>query len=192
MADLKNTHLRMLSEKLEKHIEAVRRFGNVFNPQQLNWKQDEKSWSIAQCLDHIIISDQQYFNGIKKAIELTTTGQLIEKKPYRPSLFGRWFAHMMKPRSFFKFKTFPIFQPSARTEGKKILEDFIRHEQELLILIKKCDGWDVNPVKLRSPVNSFFKFSLGESFAILVNHQERHLEQARRVAENAGFPKGTS
>ena len=179
----------MLSEKLEKQIEEVRSFVNAFNPQQLNWKPDEKSWSMAQCLDHIIISDQQYFAGIKRAIELTSSSQLTEKKPFRPSLFGRWFAHMMKPGSFFKFKTFPVFQPSARTEGKKVLEDFVRHEQELLVLIKKCDGWDIQSVKLRSPVHSFFKFSLGECFAVLVNHQMRHLVQAKRISESAGFPK---
>ncbi len=191
MAELKNAHLRSLSERLEKHVEEVRGFANAFNPQQLNWKPDEKSWSIAQCLDHIIVSDQQYFAGIKKAIELTSASQLVEKKPYRPSLFGRWFARMMKPGSLFKFKTFPVFQPSVRIEGKKVLEDFVRHEQELLILIKKCDGWDINSVKLRSPVNSFFKFSLGECFAVLVNHQERHLVQARKTAQCDGFPKGS-
>ena len=189
MADLKNPHLKRVSEQLEMHIDDSRRFLSAFNPQQLNWKPDKKSWSIAQCLDHIIVSDQQYFNGIKKAIELTCAAQLVERKPYRPGLFARWFIYMMKPGSWIRSKAPAIFQPSVRTEGQKVLEDFVRHEQELLVLIKKCDGWDLNKIKISSPVHSFVAFSLGECFSLLVAHQERHLLQARRIAQCEYFPR---
>ncbi len=188
MAELKNPHLQALSLHLEKHIDEARRMFSMFNPAQLNWKPDQKSWSIAQCFDHIIVSDQQYFNSIKKAIEQTVAGRLTEKKPYRAGWTGRIFIYAQKPDTVLKFKTPPIFKPSERTEGKKMLEDFIRHEQELLVLIKKCDGWDLNRVKIISPVNSFFKFSLGECFSILVTHQERHLLEAQSLGQHPGFP----
>lgn len=188
MADVKNAHLQNLSIRLEKNIDGARQMFSMYNPAQLNWKPDPKSWSIAQCFDHIIVSDQQYFKNIKKAIEQTVTSQWVEKKPYRAGCIGRIFIYAQKPGGVFKFKTPPHFKPSERTEGKKILEDFVRHEQELLILIKKCDGWDLNKAKLSSPVNSFFKFSLGECFAILMTHQERHLLQAQRLGQQTGFP----
>lgn len=189
MADLKNKYLQDLSVQIEQHIGEARSLFSSLNSLQINWKPDEKHWSIAQCFDHIIVSDQQYFNGIKKAIELTHGSGLSEKKPYRPGFFARWFIHSMKPGSWVKSKAPTIFQPSARTEGKKILDDFVRHEQELLVLIKKCDGWDLNTIKIPSPVNAFFKFSLGECFSILVNHQRRHFQQAQRLGKLPAFPK---
>jgi hypothetical protein len=188
MADVKNAHLQNLSIQLEKHIDAARQTFAMFNQAQLNWKLNIETWSIAQCFDHIIVSDQQYFKNIKKAIEQTVAGQLAEAKPYRAGMIGKLFIYAQKPGSVFKFKTPSHFKPSERTEGNKMLEDFVRHEQELLVLIKKCDGWDLNKVKLSSPVHSFFKFSLGECFSILVTHQERHLLQAQRLGQQPGFP----
>ncbi|KAB2877734.1 DinB family protein [bacterium] len=190
MADVKNAHLQNLSLQIEKHIDATRQMFAMYNPAQLNWKPDHKNWSVAQCIDHIIIADQQYFKNIKKAIDQTITGALTEKKPYRPGFIARFSIYAQRPGFLLKFKTPLAFRPSVRTEGKKILEDFILHEQELLVLIKKCDGWDINTIKLHSPVHSHFKFSLGECFSILVTHQERHLHQARSVSQRVEFPKG--
>ncbi|MBL7960441.1 DinB family protein [bacterium] len=190
MAEARNIHLQQLCVRLQNYTEEVRRLFASYSPVQLNWKPHETSWSIAQCIDHIIISDQQYFKNIKKAIDQTITGALTEKKPYRPGCIARFSIYAQRPGFLLKFKTAPSFRPSARTEGKKILEDFILHEQELLVLIKKCDGWDINTIKLYSPANSHLKFSLGECFSILVTHQERHLHQARSVSQRVEFPKG--
>ncbi|MBL7994076.1 DinB family protein [bacterium] len=190
MAELKNAYLHNLSHQLENHSEEVRRLFSMFTPTQLNWKPEESTWSIAQCIDHIIISDQQYFKNIKKAIDQTITGAFTEKKPYHPGFIARFFIYAQRPGFLLKFKTPLAFRPSARTEGKKILEDFILHEQELSVLIKKCDGWDINTIKLYSQVHSHVKFSLGECFSILVTHQERHLHQASKVPQLPGFPRG--
>lgn len=191
MAELKNPDLQGLSVQIEKHIDEARRVFSMFNQIQLNWKPNVRSWSLAQCFDHIIVSDQQYFKNIKKAIEQTITEKHLERKPYRAGLLARIFIYTQRPGSIFKFKTPPIFSPSERTEGKKMLEDFVRHEQELLVLIKRCDGWDLNKFKLSSPVHSFFKFSLGECFSILVTHQERHIRQAKKIAQLPEFLKAT-
>lgn len=40
-------------------------FSNI-SSEQLNWKPSAESWSIAQCLDHLIIADSSYFPDKKK------------------------------------------------------------------------------------------------------------------------------
>jgi uncharacterized damage-inducible protein DinB len=39
---------------------ALERF-QTLSEEQFNWKPNTKSWSIAQCLDHLIVSNEKYF-----------------------------------------------------------------------------------------------------------------------------------
>ena len=51
---------------------------------------------------------------------------------------------------------------------------------------------DIDPVKriITSPLLGFVTYSLDDAYTVLVVHSQRHLGQAKRVTENADFPKG--
>src|SRR5215510_4453254 len=46
---------------------VVAEFSNL-TTEQFNWKPFPDSWSIAQCLHHLIVSDSSYFPDLKKII----------------------------------------------------------------------------------------------------------------------------
>lgn len=62
--------------------------------EQLNWKLSAESWSIAQCLDHLIIADSFYFPELKKIIEGTKVGlQIFNNIPVSSSNWDRCPVH---------------------------------------------------------------------------------------------------
>lgn len=59
---------KMISKGREAGEKVITGLSNLTS-EQLNWKPGEESWSIGQCLDHLIISDCLYFPAFKKIAE---------------------------------------------------------------------------------------------------------------------------
>lgn len=69
-----------IQQQIQKGTEAKEKVNaelSVLTTKQLNWKPQDASWSIAQCLEHLIISDGLRIN-------------IIEKKIYTNFKSGRW------------------------------------------------------------------------------------------------------
>ncbi len=189
MAELSSSHLNQLTKEAEAVLEEITTFFSTLSDTQLNWKPNEHTWSIAQCLDHVIVTDQQYFTGIKRAMDEPAAKQATDEKPYRASWMGKFYMLFVKPDGFFKFKAPKSFQPSNRTEGKIVLNDFAEHQRQLLALMKRANGLDLAEIKLTSPLSKLIRISLGESFSIMMAHERRHILQAKRMYEMMDFPK---
>jgi hypothetical protein len=189
MTDLANPHLNQLSKEAESVLGELATFFSKLTDAQLNWKPNEPSWSIAQCLDHVIVADQQYFTPLKKAMDEAKPA--AEQKPFRASWTGRLYLRFAGPNGKIKFKAPKIFQPSNRTEGKVVLNDFAEHQRQLLALMKRANGLDLAGIKMTSPVSRFIRISLGECFSIMMAHEQRHILQAKRIYEMADFPKSS-
>ena len=44
-------------------VEAQKTFGDL-SPEQINWRPSETGWSIAQCFDHLIKSNELFFDEL--------------------------------------------------------------------------------------------------------------------------------
>src|SRR5829696_6127832 len=53
------------------------------NEEQLNWRPDERSWSIAQCLDHLNVTDRIYLAPMLHAIEKARKAGSVRRGPLR-------------------------------------------------------------------------------------------------------------
>ncbi|MGQ0737876.1 MAG: DinB family protein [Bacteroidota bacterium] len=65
-----------INQLLQKGREAKEKISlnfSVISLEQLNWQPASTSWSIAQCLGHLIVSHSVYFNDLEK----------ITKRKYR-------------------------------------------------------------------------------------------------------------
>ena len=62
---------------------------SVISVAQLNWKPSAKSWSIAQCLDHLIVSDSSYFPVLKKITDGNYKMNFWEQNSPFSVIFGR-------------------------------------------------------------------------------------------------------
>ena len=55
-------------EKLERAKELAHAELGTLSKDQLIWKPDRNKWSIAQCLDHLVVSNSLYFPVFKNII----------------------------------------------------------------------------------------------------------------------------
>ncbi|HEX5580297.1 MAG TPA: hypothetical protein VFX39_01900, partial [Gemmatimonadaceae bacterium] len=69
-------------------------------------------------------------------------------------------------------------------------ERFLAQQCTLRGLIDRAHGYDLRAIRIHSPLSRLLTLRLGECLEMLVVHELRHLEQAERVREAAGFGRG--
>lgn len=72
-------------------------FGNL-SVSQLNWKPSPERWSVAQCFDHLITSNQGYFPIIEEVLA-GKKRTLWQSMPFLPALAGRLLIKSLDPSS---------------------------------------------------------------------------------------------
>ena len=100
------------AELLQVAYDAKSEFGNL-SFAQLNWKPDEKSWSVAQCLDHLITTHSQYFPLFERMVAGEAKPTFWEKASPLSGLFGRYLIRSLDPANLKKIKAPGKAQPST-------------------------------------------------------------------------------
>jgi hypothetical protein len=173
---------------ISKKVQAE--FGRL-SVEQLNWKPSPDQWSIAQCLDHLIQSNRQYFPLLEAVANGTRKQSFMEKLPGLPGFFGKMMLKALDPSNQKKLKSPASFQPSASQLPPTIVADFVQQQQQLTRLIKATDHVDHQKTIVSSPVSGLITFSLKDGISIIVVHEERHFMQAKRLLQATGFPQTT-
>src|SRR5688500_18386909 len=78
-------------------------FGGL-NAAQLNWQPAAGQWSIAQCLDHLIKTNEQYFPMFEKISNGTKQKTFWERLPGLPGFFGKLMLKSLDPANTRKLK----------------------------------------------------------------------------------------
>ncbi len=168
--------------------EKVRNEFNGISHQQLNWKPSEQSWSIGQCLDHLIIADGTYFPLFKKI----TTGDFKMNSWERWSpltgMWGRMMVNYLQETPRHKMKAPALIRPSIIKIDMGILPRFQQHLDEFIGHMGHCNEIDLDKTHITSPVNKFITYNLRHALTFLVSHEHRHINQAMRVKQNNAFP----
>lgn len=185
-ATLQHPHLRLLLADAEATRAEAEQLRDTLSDAQRTWKPEPSVWSVADCFEHLRKVDKSYARKLDEAIERAGSGVA----DYKPSLFGRGFIHFTSPASRLKLKAPKGVRPTtaAASADADALERFLDVQATVLDLIRRADGRDLNGVKFASPIASIVRFSVGEGLTMLVRHEQRHVGQAQRVTERAGFP----
>ncbi|MEL6660316.1 MAG: DinB family protein, partial [Bacteroidota bacterium] len=78
-------------------------------------------------------------------------------------------------------KTFPIWEPASSTISDDILDRFVAHQQRLKEEFQACAKLLGQGQVISSPANASIVYPLETAFAIIVNHEQRHLAQAEEM-----------
>lgn len=149
--------------------------------EQLKWKPNDSTWSVADCVEHIALSENNLFNWTMSTLkepanpakrsELKLTEDMIKK--------------ILTDRSF-KVKTREGFIPTGQFgDAWKSLEEFKIKRAGHIAYIKETKD------DLR---NHFAELPFGwvDSYQLLIflsAHTQRHTLQIEEVKANPGFPK---
>lgn len=168
--------------------EAKEQFGSL-SVQQLNWKPDEKSWSVGQCLDHLITTHSLYFPLFERLEQGSFRQSFWERHSPWSGYFGRFLIRSLRPENKKKMKTTARAQPSASQIDERVVERYCKHQAELINHLRRIPtGIDPAKIVIASPLLAFVTYSLDDCLTILVVHVQRHLGQASRVTKTVGFP----
>jgi hypothetical protein len=159
-----------------------------YDQHQLNWRPDAASWSIAQCFDHLLNANREMFRAIDRATERSSPPSIWQRLPVLPRVFGAMLIKSQMPETKRKLKAPRTAEPASSAIDPHIIERFVAHQHEAADRVRSLAGRDAARIIMVSPFLSFITYSVLDGCRIIVTHERRHFEQARRVTQARGFP----
>jgi len=149
---------------------------------ELNTKPNATTWSMAQVLDHLIVTNSSYYPVIQQIREGKYRLPFMARFKFMVRFFGNFILQSVEPTRKRKIKTFPIWEPSKSTISGDILQRFLAHQQEFISWMEGCDELLQKNTLLSSPANRNIVYTLDKAFDIIVAHEERHVNQLKEIA----------
>ncbi|MCB0537873.1 MAG: DinB family protein [Lewinellaceae bacterium] len=149
--------------------------------EQLNWKPNSETWSIAQNLEHLIVVNETYYPVLSSLKKGTYKKPFLANFGFIVSFFGKTVLNAVKPDRKKKMKTFSIWEPGQSRVGIDIISRFKKHQSELQKQINEAKELLTNRIVISSPASKIVVYRLEIAFDIVVNHEQRHLEQAKEI-----------
>lgn len=157
---------------------------NQLTSEQLNWKAHSKSWSILECLEHLNRYSHFYHPEIKQRLQATPYTQALEY--FNSGWLGNYFAESMLPREKLnKMNTFKSMNPLGSALDHAVIDTFIRDQKQLLNLLDQARKVNLQKVKTAVSISKWIKLRLGDTFRVLIYHNQRHIVQANRAFKQA-------
>ena len=174
--------LTSLENKVEEHLQlAVGSFQNM-SEKQLLMPASDGGWSIAQCLEHLNSYGHYYLPQIRKGLDKGAAKP--DKAQFKSSWLGSYFTRAMDPETGKKkMKAFKNHSPGPELEAHAVVAEFIQQQETLLQYLLQARSRDLNAIKIPISISRWIRLRLGDVFQFLIAHDERHIQQAKRVAQ---------
>ncbi|WP_436516534.1 DinB family protein [Ekhidna sp. To15] len=167
------THLKKTQNELTALVQGL-------NEIQMNFKPDESVWSIAECLEHIAISE-------KNLIEMIKGGLQGESDPARRSevaMSDEQILALITSREQ-KVKTRKEFEPTNSFGGSDgTLKTFKERRKSNMKFLKSTDA-DLRNHYLQFP---FGLLDVYQGVLFMSGHTQRHTDQIKEIMESDNFP----
>ena len=151
------------------------------------WQPDKSRWSIALCLDHLLITGRHSLTNLRLAITDARAKGIFSQGPFRYGMIERWFVRQMDARATMRWKAPPAYRPTNSGRFEDLVRNFFALQEEFLHCIDEANGIDLARVKVANPVSRWFRLSVGQEIAFTAAHERRHLWQARLVKQERNF-----
>jgi hypothetical protein len=112
--------------------------------------------------------------------------------PILPGLAGRLLIKSLDPASTRKIRAPKKFEPAQSDISPTVIDDFVAQQGQVIEGMKSTSHLDLEKIVITSPAVSFVAYSLMDGYRIIVTHEKRHLQQAKRVAAEPAFPSKRS
>ncbi|NBC07886.1 MAG: hypothetical protein GVY26_11900 [Bacteroidetes bacterium] len=173
--------LAEVSQAAEQHFRPL-------SKEQLNWKPDPNKWSIAQCLDHLIRTNEGYLEQFEQIKSGQKRNSLWERMPLFPTLFGNFLLKAVDPANKQKVPAPSSFRPARSHFPPEVLDNFLAHNRSAIRSMEQLPADELRKYRLTSPASPVLTLRLDQAVELIPMHEQRHLQQALRVMEAEGFP----
>lgn len=189
-AGLDHRPLGSILDELRSQLTAidvrVQRVTEGLSTAQLDRQPGPKRWSVAQCLEHLILFDSHYFAGIEERIAQLPPARA--EATYTMKGFDKWAYTFFGEKPPIRIPTISSFDPHFdRTYGATILVRYRDHLSRLDQQFRLALDHDVARLRVHSPATSLVRFPYPAIAIIAVAHHRRHLGQAERTRAAIGL-----
>jgi hypothetical protein len=188
MADGLPEDLAEIQRGLEASDREARALLADLDEERFNWRPDESSWSVAQCLDHLNVATRVYLGPMRQALEAARSRGSSRRGPIHPPWLERWFVRTLEPPPKRRLPAPRKIVPAARKTRDEVGEEWGRVQADLADLLSEAAPFDLNAARFRNPLFPLVRFSVGTGFLVIETHERRHLLQAQKVRSHPGFP----
>ncbi len=162
---------------------------NGVSPSQANWQPNEgRSWSICQCLDHLVKINTVYAAALQEAVSNNPQSYKQPTSNIAPGFFGAWFIQQMDLPVRMKLKAPSKVAPSSEGNAPKLFEAFLKSQDLIRAVVERSRIVDLNRLRFKNPFVGVLRFTVGTGLMIINAHDRRHLWQAEQVKRAPGYP----
>lgn len=148
---------------------------------QLNWKANNESWSILECIEHLNRYGAFYIPEIENRIKQSKSKA---SSVFNSNWLGRYFSKSVAySPELKKMKTFKSMNPIHSTLNTSVLQTFKDQQDDLINLLHQAKSVNLDKTKTSITISKLIKLKLGDTFRVVIYHNQRHIEQAKRNLE---------
>jgi hypothetical protein len=155
------------------------------SPDKLNWKENDREWSILNVFEHLNAFYRYYIPVLNAKIANTRFNEATEyfnSSPlglaaYRSVKLGKEqnIKRKLKARKEYN----PTFNDSLITENP--IQEYLEFQNQFKELLEKAKHIDLRKTKCPLSIRPVVKLNLGDALIFLTYHNERHLNQAKTI-----------
>jgi hypothetical protein len=145
------------------------------------WRPAGGGWSVAECFDHLAITNQIYMSVMRPAADEARRKARLRRGPALPGFFGGWFVRSLEPPPKMKSKSPAVIRPRAEVKLSAAAADFFASHAEAKKFFEDNADLDLAAIRFANPFIKGLHFSLATGLHAIPAHERRHLYQARQI-----------
>ncbi len=175
---------------LQRQAEEAAALVEGLDSASLNWQPNGgKSWSVGQCLDHLVRTNTVGLSAMRAAVESNRDQLEPRNGPMRAGGWvSRWFIGFMGPDPKRKVPAPAKVQPPSQVPADEAVT-FAAIQKSVIEFVAEFEQADLGGLRYKNPFVPIVHFTVDSGLLVMLNHNQRHLVQAEQVKKNAGFPR---
>jgi len=159
-----------------------------FDARQLNWRPDAARWSVAQCFEHLLTANFLMFQAAEVALKNARPRTVWQRLPILPGVLGRMLIRSQAPSGARRFTAPSKAQPATSDIAADIIQRVVEQHRDFVAWVQALDERDAARTIMTSPFMRVVTYSVLDGWRLMLAHDRRHFEQARRITLSPGFP----
>ena len=175
-----------MCEKHQKWLTEI----NSHTETELQAKPGPGAWNALECIEHLNRYGRYYLPEFRQRI---AGARYRNKSMFKSRSLRSYSANSMLPKPGFKsIKTFTNMNPADSRLSPSVIEEFSYQLKEMIELLNLARSVDLGRVRTSISISKLIKLKLGDTFRVVIYHNERHLVQAKRAIYYSNHPRAVA
>jgi len=169
---------------LKEMTQEARRQTEIFRAypmEKLNYKPNSETWSILECLDHLCRYGKFYLPEIEARIN---KAKKESTEFFKAGILGNYFVNMIRVDNVKKMSSPKEMDSTGSELNASTIDQFLKQLDWLEKLLNRAEEYNLTRLKTSISLSPWVKLRLGDTLRFVVYHNERHIIQAQRMANN--------